>query len=274
MHKSDLVSGRQATDAPSTVAADDRAPGLMERARRIYRLSRKANDFLWARWVTRPFAAVLLAGLPGRRVTPNALSVVSLVLGLASCAAFGFWPGLTGLWVAWLLCQAAYTADCMDGMQARYRQLHSPAGASLDFLVDAIKQIFLFPAVGYRLWVQAGRPLDPVDGWPLWVALLIGPIVAGGLAATVFLRSPEVTCRIERGIRATPDRSFAGRVMAGVAFLMNYPSWILLPVALDRMDLFLLVSAPLYTLYLLYAWLLVCRRVCGVDHYDRIGRGQ
>lgn len=241
----------------------------MDRARAIFRLSDKPDDFLWARWFTRPYAALILAALHRRTLTPNAISMVSLALGLASCAAYAFWFGALGLWLAWLLGQASYTVDCMDGMQARARKLYSPAGTSMDFLVDAIKQIFLFPAVGYRVWVEAGQPLGLVDGWALWTALLAGPLVAAGLATTVFLRSPEVTGETEREHRESHDTSLKGRVMAGVAFLMNYPSWILLPVAVGRMDVFLAVSVPLYALYFAYALLQVWTKVCGLDHYER-----
>jgi len=94
-------------------------------------------------------------------------------------------------------------------------------------------------------------------------------VVAAGLATTVFLRSPEVTGEVEREHREAHDATLAGRVMAAVAFLMNYPSWILLPVLFERMDIFLLISAPLYALYAVYSWLLVTKRVCGLDHYQR-----
>lgn len=259
------------TDDGAQAAGDGlgASAGLLDRTRAILRLSAKSDDFFWARWGTRPYAALILAALHKRALTPNFISVISLILGLASCAAYGFWPGYLGLWAAWLLGQASYTVDCMDGMQARYKRLFSPAGTSMDFLVDAIKQIFLFPAVGYRLWEESGRPLGLLDGWALWTALLIGPVVAAGLATTVFLRSPEVTGEVEREHREAHDVTLAGRVMAGVAFLMNYPSWILLPVLFERMDIFLLISAPLYALYAVYSWLLVYKRVCGLDHYER-----
>lgn len=246
---------------------------LLARTRTILRLAHKPDDFLWARWCTRPYAALILAALHKRALTPNAISVVSLILGLVSCAAYGFWPGTLGLWVAWLLGQASYTADCMDGMQARSKRLFSPAGTAMDFLVDAIKQICLFPALGYRLWEQAGRPLGLVDGWALWTALLIGPVVASGLATTVFLRSPEVSGAAERAHREAHDKTPSGRVLAAVSLLMNYPSWILLPVIFDRMDILLMVSAPLYGLYALYSWWLVGKRVCGFDHYERADHG-
>ncbi|MFT7465013.1 MAG: phosphatidylglycerophosphate synthase [Pseudohongiellaceae bacterium] len=274
MSDSTLPSPQPATEADGHPSGSglEASLGLLGRARAIFRLSDKPDDFAWARWGTRPYAALILAAIHKRAITPNAISVVSLFLGLASCAAYGFWQGYVGLWMAWLLGQASYTVDCMDGMQARYKGLFSPSGTSMDFLVDAIKQIFLFPAVGYRLWVESGRPLELIDGWPLWTALLVGPVVAAGLATTVFLRSSEVTGEVEREHRQAHDVSLAGRVMAAVAFLMNYPSWILIPVIFDRMDVFLLISAPLYGLYAVYSWLLVWKRVCGLDHYERVAR--
>lgn len=246
--------------------------GLLARARRIRARTDKADDFLWARHATRPLAAWLLAVLDGRRVTPNALSLASLAVGLLACAAFAWWPGYLGLLGAWALSQLSFTIDCMDGMQARWKGLHSPAGTALDFLVDAIKQMALFPAVGFRVWTEAGRPLGLLDGWALWTALVAGPVVAASLAVTVFLRSPEVTGRSARVHRAAHDTSARGRLLAFVAFLMNYPSWILLPVLLQRMDVFLLVSVPLYGLHLLDGLVRVARRVCGFDHYEGAAR--
>ncbi|RKY19000.1 MAG: hypothetical protein DRQ55_11870 [Planctomycetota bacterium] len=241
--------------------------GLFARAREILRQSHKPDDFLWARWVSRPFAALALAALRRVPMTPNAISLVSLGVGLLSALAYGFWPGWTGLWIAWSVGQLAYIIDCMDGMQARARGLHSPAGTAMDFLVDAIKQMLLFPAIAYRVWVEAGQPLGLVQGWALWAAILSGPIVAAGLALTVFLRSGEVTGEVQRQQRADHDSTPAGRVMAGFAFLMNYPSWILVPVIFQRMDLFLIISLPLYAAYCAHALRLVWKRVCGFDHY-------
>ncbi|MCB9896583.1 MAG: CDP-alcohol phosphatidyltransferase family protein [Planctomycetes bacterium] len=240
------------------------ARGLFARAAEIRRASDKPDDFLWARYATRPYAALLLAAVDSPRLTPNALSMVSLVVGLVACAAFAFAPGYAGLWCAWALSQASYTVDCMDGMLARWQGLASPCGTALDFLCDAIKQVALFPAVAYRVWAEAGHPVGPWDGWALWVAIVAGPVVAAGLMTTTFLRSPEVTGESERAHRDAHGKDVKGRVMAGVAFLMNYPSWVIAPVALDRMDVFVGVSVGLYGVYAVWALARVWGKVCGV----------
>ena len=240
---------------------------VVERARALRRASDKEVDYLWARFVARPVAAWLLAAWAGPRWTPNGVSLASLVVGLAACAAFAWWPGATGLWVAFSLVQAAFVLDCMDGMLARACDLRSPAGTALDFLVDALKQMALFPAVAWRVWLDAGRPLDGADAWPLWAAVVSGPVVAAGLACTTFLRSPEVTGGVARALRPVRGGDLRGRVGAAVSFLMNYPSWILLPVLFRRLDVFLLVSLPLYAAYLVAALALIARRTATRDHY-------
>lgn len=241
--------------------------GLFARARAIQRQSRKPDDFLWARYASRPVAALLLAALERAPLTPNGVSLASLACGLLGCAAFAFWPGPGGLWTGWALLQLAYVVDCMDGMLARSRGLHSAAGTALDFLADAIKQTFLFPAVAFRLWQAAGQPLGALDGWALWCAILSGPLVASALAMTVFLRSPEVTGGELRALRESHDRSPTGRLLALLAFLLNYPSWLLLPVLFDRLDLFLAVSLPLYAAHGGWSLWRIGRRLCRRDHY-------
>lgn len=245
------------------------AETLLARARAIAARARKDDDFLWARLTGRPPAALLLALLGDRCPTPNALSLLSLPLGLASAAAFAFCPGGTGLWAGFALGQLAYIVDCMDGMAARAHALHSPAGTALDFVVDGIKQTALFPAVGYRLWLEAGQPLDPWASWPLWAALIAGPLVAGALMLTTFLRSPEVTGDGQRAHRQVHDRSPRGRLNAALSFLLNHPSWILVPVLFDRMEWLLIISLPLYALHAGASLLAIARGVCRRPHYER-----
>jgi phosphatidylglycerophosphate synthase len=231
---------------------------LLQRAAAIHAASRKHDDFLWARLTARWPAAWLLAALHRAPLTPDGLSLASLVLGLASCAAFAAWPGSTGVWVGFALGQLAYIVDCMDGMLARTRG-GSAHGRALDFAVDAVKQVALFPAIGWRVWSEAGKSAG--DGW-LMLTVVSGPVVAAALLLTMFLRSPEVTGG-ERPTRAAHDSSLSGRAMALFAFLLNYPSWILVPVIFQRLDVFLLISVPLYALHAGWSLLRISRLARG-----------
>jgi len=245
--------------------------GFVSRARGIWKRARKDDDFLWARLTARPIAALLLACIKPGRATPNGLSMVSLAFGLGGCAVFAFFFGPVGLWLAWALGQLSYIVDCMDGMLARAEGMESPAGRALDFLVDALKQMWLFPAVGWRLWVDAGQPTGLLTGWALWAAIISGPLVAAALAMTVFLRSPEVTGQPERTTRDAHDRTARGRMAQFGGFLMNYPSWILLPVAFDRLEFILIISLPLYAAHAAWSLRRILGEVCTNEHYDVTG---
>lgn len=248
-------------DTSAEASPEPEPPGLLARARLIYQRSDKPDDFWWARYATRPYAALIVAAMHRLPVTPNQISIASVLPGMLGIGAFAFWPGYAGLWIGWGLLQAAYTLDCMDGMWARYRKMHSPCGIELDFLVDAVRQFFLFQAVAVRLWLQAGTPTALPEAWPLWLGVVGTPCVATALAMTTFLRSPAVSGEARQRIRDTHDvRTASGLLRKVIAFLMNYPSWILVPVALDRMDIFLLISVPLYMLYCGYAGLRIIRK--------------
>lgn len=248
-------------------ASAPEAAGLLARTRLIYRLGHKPDDYWWARYATRPYAALILGAVHRLPITPNQITIASLVPGLLGIAAFACWPGYAGLWIAWGLTHVAYTLDCMDGMWARYRKMHSPSGVELDFLVDGMRQFFLFQAVAVRLWLEAGRPTALPEAWPLWLGVVGTPFIATALAMTTFLRSPTVSGEAEQKIRDAHDvRTRLGLVMKVVAFLMNYPSWILVPVIFDRMDIFLLISVPLYVLYCAYAGLRIIMKTCTAQH--------
>ena len=81
-------------------------------------------------------------------VTPNQITVVSLVLGLAGAALFllGNWyAGIAG-GVLLVLC---YTLDNCDGEIARIKGLSSEFGARLDDIVDSVVDTLFFVALGY-----------------------------------------------------------------------------------------------------------------------------
>lgn len=254
----------------------DQAPrqsGVFATARVISRVTAKDDDFAWARYATRPYAAVLLAALDGRvAMTPNGISIVSLVFGLAASAAFAFWPGQAGLWAGFALSQLSYTVDCMDGMYARYKGMRSPVGVEVDFLVDGIKQVALFPAIGWRLWIEAGQPIALPQAWMVHASWIGTVAVASGLMMTTFLRSPGLTGAKGQVHRPKRGGSVVGVVMRAVSFLMNYPSWIIIPVAMGRMDVFLAISLPLYGAYCGYAGLQIVMKVVPTRHYVAFAR--
>ena len=88
----------------------------------------KTDDSPFTTYLVSPYSKHI-AGFAARRGwSPNAVTIVSLVVGLAAAAAFalGSRPWLVA---GAVLLQAAFTIDCVDGQLARYTQTSSIHGA-------------------------------------------------------------------------------------------------------------------------------------------------
>ncbi len=105
----------------------------------------------------RPFAFVLVKIFQPTPVTPNQITLISLILGLIS--GYCFWQGST----AWVLTGAIFlfwtnVFDCADGMLARVRGSSSVIGYILDGMVDYITHIVVFVSILHGLSLRTGDP--------------------------------------------------------------------------------------------------------------------
>jgi len=219
----------------------------------VYRRTRKPKDILWNRLVARPLAAVLLVPLRATRITPNQITLATLVVFAAGAAMLALWPGWRALVIAASVIELSYVLDCVDGQLARLKGTSSPVGAHLDFLMDELKAFLLIAAVGIRLWLASGN-----DRW-LIESLLGLVIVASAISLTTFLRRPEYAAATGAkvglgagdyggGFGQASDGESAGagrklsplRLVEAVGkFIVHYPSYILFVAIADRIDLFL-----------------------------------
>lgn len=158
---------------------------MFARVAEAYRRTRKQNDLLWNRFVARPLAAVVLVPLQRTTVTPNQVTLATLVVFLAASAVIAFGRGWSQLLIGVAVLEFAYVLDCVDGQLARLRGTSSPIGAHLDFLMDELKAFLLVAAVAVRLWLADGQPRWLLEGLVALVA------VASAISLTTFLRRPE-----------------------------------------------------------------------------------
>lgn len=126
----------------------------------------KAEDGFFTTYFVSPYSKYVARWAAGRGVTPNAVTIVSLLLGLA--AAGGFAVGTrAGLVAGAVLLQVSFTADVVDGQLARYTRTFSDFGAWLDATFDRAKEYAVFAGLAYGgtragddgLWVLAGLAL-------------------------------------------------------------------------------------------------------------------
>jgi phosphatidylglycerophosphate synthase len=136
-------------------------------------------------FVHRPLAHVIARAAYPTAVTPDQLTMVSMVVGIA--AGWSTWSSLTQgrghLAAGGALLIASAVVDCSDGQLARMRQSSSRFGRMLDGLVDAIVQAAVIPPVIAHLWVE--HRAEPRTAL-LWAALGLVAAVTGSLHTTLY----------------------------------------------------------------------------------------
>ncbi|WP_129642363.1 CDP-alcohol phosphatidyltransferase family protein [Peristeroidobacter agariperforans] len=104
----------------------------------------------WARFLT---AALLRAG-----ISPNAISVISVVFAAAGVGLLYRWPNAGGL-LAFALCiQLRLLCNLLDGMVAIEGKRQSPTGALFNEVPDRLADSLFIVALGYAIDA-------PVLGW-------------------------------------------------------------------------------------------------------------
>ncbi len=216
---------------------------------RIYRESLKPADSLFNIWLARPLAAPLVMILAKTRVTPNQVTMVSIVVMLASVAAFIGLPGALGLWLGVALVEASYILDCCDGQLARVTGRTSEVGGLLDFLMDELKAFLLVGALAVRWsWHEGGGSAALLWG----IAILI--VVGSALSLTKFLRTPEYAAATgtevqKHGTSAGQRNGALWPVMVAVRAISQYPATLPIFAVLGAMDVFLYAYGAVHLLY-------------------------
>jgi phosphatidylglycerophosphate synthase len=235
-----------------------------------YRRTRKPRDILWNRFVARPLAAVALVPLARTSVTPNQVTLLTLVVFVAGAVVLAIGASWKALVLGAVVIELSYVLDCVDGQLARWKGTSSPVGAHLDFLMDELKAFLLVAATGVRLWRA-----DQAAHW-LLESLLALVAVASAVSLTTFLRRPEYVAAsgaavghgagdYGEGFDAAPPppaRWSPLRLVESIGRLVvHYPSYILFVAVANRMDIFLRVYAVVNAAYAARALLGIARRL-------------
>lgn len=122
----------------------------------------KKLDYWWTVLATDPVAAPLVRVLARTRwLSPDQVTVIAFVLGIAAGAAFAVGTRVS-LAVGGVLFYAAFVIDCTDGKLARALNVSSSRGEALDHLADASRRAAA--SAGLTIWVwRAGDA--PTDVW-------------------------------------------------------------------------------------------------------------
>lgn len=116
--------------------------------------TRKPRDSWWTVYFVDPLACrVALVLANHTRVTPNALTAFSLLLGMVSAALLA----INWLPEAAVLFYVSFMIDCVDGKIARLKGTGTPFGLWLDYVGDRIRVVFCAAGLAYGQYVVTGE---------------------------------------------------------------------------------------------------------------------
>jgi phosphatidylglycerophosphate synthase len=147
------------------VAAMDQLASVDE-ARVLLERSNRPDDGFYSTFVLRRVSKPLTALALRLHLSPNQVSLFSLVVGLSAavCFALGSWWGLLA---GALLMQASLVVDCVDGEVARFTRSFSDLGAWLDASTDRVKEYAAYAGLA------AGSVRSGEDIWLLATLVMV-----------------------------------------------------------------------------------------------------
>jgi phosphatidylglycerophosphate synthase len=204
---------------------------------RLFRSLRRETDGYLAR-LDRVLSMALSRRLIRTPVTPNSITLVSLIVGLAGAALLAsadYWITLLGAALLWVTC----VLDGCDGEVARLKLRTSRLGARFDVITDNVVHLAVFVAIP----VHVARTRPELEVWRPAAALVVGVLLSMFSVWWLILRTPqEGHDRVQLVYERIASRDF----IYIVCFL----------AAIGRLEWFLWTAGIGATLFALSLWLM------------------
>ncbi|MCA9321689.1 MAG: CDP-alcohol phosphatidyltransferase family protein [Planctomycetes bacterium] len=241
-----------------------------------------AKEGLAFRFFSRPLASTILYFIKDGRITPNQVTILSLLVGISGSLLHVFDLTYRGLIVGGALFMIAHMLDALDGQLARHRKAGSVIGMYFDFFIDELKAYFVYIAIAIRLWRQARAGDVPewvqpaMDAQPFGVHVILVIAVLGitalaiGISCTQFVKRKEWLEAFPAGTGGGQKSAMArliGVIEMGGKFVIDYPSYIILLCLIDHVEVYLLVYTAAVALYAVRALSSISLRLWRVNPY-------
>jgi phosphatidylglycerophosphate synthase len=196
----------------------------------------KPSEGFMSRHVERRISLAVTHRLAGTRVTPNAMTVVSVAIGLVG-APF-FLASASGLQVIGAMLFLAHSIlDGCDGELARLKFQETRAGAVLDFWGDNLVHVAVFACMAIGWSVASG------NAWPLVLGgiTIVSALATATLAARRFIGGVPADAASTAGrlAEALSHRDFIYLIVVLAAF--GHAPWFLVPAAVGTPSFLLLL---------------------------------
>jgi 1L-myo-inositol 1-phosphate cytidylyltransferase / CDP-L-myo-inositol myo-inositolphosphotransferase len=217
--------------------------------RRLLRSLVKGTDGFMARHVERPISLQISRRLAGTVITPNQMSLISVVVGICGGPFFLSSRPLMQT-IGALLFLAHSILDGCDGELARLKFQQSRWGGVLDFWGDNIVHTVIFGCMGIG-WSLAAGAL-----WPLWLGAgaVLGTLGSAGFVYWRLMRSKEGGDTLFTSVSDAPERPLTR--LLDSASRRDFIYLVILLALFGRSNWFLVmagIGAPIYFFLVLFA---------------------
>jgi 1L-myo-inositol 1-phosphate cytidylyltransferase / CDP-L-myo-inositol myo-inositolphosphotransferase len=217
--------------------------------RRLLRSLVKDTDGFMARHVERPISLQISRRLAGTVITPNQMSLISVVVGICGGPFFLSSRPLMQT-IGALLFLAHSILDGCDGELARLKFQQSRWGGVLDFWGDNIVHTAIFGCMGIG-WSLAAGAL-----WPLWLGAgaVLGTLGSAGFVYWRLMRSKEGGDTLFTSVSDAPERPLTR--LLDSASRRDFIYLVILLALFGRSNWFLVmagIGAPIYFFLVLFA---------------------
>jgi len=185
--------------------------------RALWKSLTSSADGIVDRFFNRPVGRALSKILVHTSISPNQVSIVSILIGAASGWFFATGQFLLGA----IILQISAIIDCVDGDLARALFKQSLTGKWLDLVGDQIVHLAVFLGIG--IGVARTNPTTP--------ALILGISAAIGVVFCLVV--------MLRGMRMADDRRFLFTKLVDIAANRDFSLLLLILALVGRMELFL-----------------------------------
>ena len=150
----------------------DTPEDLVEARRLLRRSLPKEGDGPVSRFLNRPVSTRLSVWLSPARPSPDVLSWIAFLIGLAAAASLAVGLGILG----GILAQVTSVLDGMDGEAARLQMRASPQGALLDGVLDRVADAAILGGLG--LWALDAMPSSSATVLLVALAAMFGSVMS------------------------------------------------------------------------------------------------
>ena len=113
----------------------------------------RQEDGIVDRYVNRKFSRILTPFFIKLGISPNAITIISMLIGLGGAACFAVGSYKLGI-IGALLFQLSVIVDCCDGEVARLTFTESPFGQELDIIADNVVHMASFAGIAWGGYLQ------------------------------------------------------------------------------------------------------------------------